>query len=309
MLKPPRLKHGATIGLVGPSSPLPRGGMLDKCVSALESLGYTVVLGKSSRRAYGYLAGSDAVRADDLNRMFADDSIDAIVAMRGGYGAMRLLDLLDYAAAREHPKPLIGFSDITALHIAYGNRSDLITFHGPMPASALEDGPLDPLSQDAFDRALKRAEPMGDVPSAFPLETLAPGMAEGRLVGGNMSLITGLMGTKWELDTTDCVLFMEEVGEKTYSVDRMLTQLRLAGKLDACAGIIFGDFSGCTEPMRGHNLPLAQVLADIVVPCGKPVLAGFSIGHCSPNVTIPIGVRARLDAGAKRLTILESAVE
>ncbi|MDR1570122.1 MAG: LD-carboxypeptidase [Oscillospiraceae bacterium] len=308
MIKPPLLKRGDTIGLLGPASPLSDAGKLEPCVRRLEELGYRVVTGASATRAYGYLAGDDATRAGDLNRMFADPNIDAIAAIRGGYGAMRLLDRLDYAAARANPKILIGFSDITALHIAYGKCSDLITFHSPMPVGFFADGEQNPLSQNAFDRALKRAEPMGGVPSGYPLETIAPGAAEGELIGGNLSLICALLGTPYEPDTAGKILFIEEVGERVYSIDRMLTQLRLAGKLSECAGIVLGDFANCSGSMRGHDLPLRQVFEDILAPCGKPILYGFSIGHCTPNVTLPLGARARLDADARTLTILEAAV-
>ncbi|GHU72047.1 peptidase U61 [Clostridia bacterium] len=308
MIKPCALKPGSTLGIVGPSSPVDPADLYN-AKRCLEDIGYTVILGDSCTKAYGYLAAIDDIRAGDLNRMFSDAAVDAVVCMRGGYGAMRLLDRLDYAAAAEHPKPLIGFSDITALHIAYGKFSSLVTFHGPMPVSSFKDGGLDSIEQDSFDRTLKRAEPMGTVPSAFPLFTIREGVAEGMLVGGNLSLITGLLGTPYELDTADRILFIEEVGEKSYAVDRMLTQLRLAGKLDACAGIVLGDFTGCGESMRGYNLPLSQIFEDILKPCCKPILGGFSIGHCSHNVTLPLGVAARLDADARTLTILESAVD
>jgi muramoyltetrapeptide carboxypeptidase len=308
MIKPHSLKPHAHIGIVGASSPVDPAD-LENAKSGLESKGYTVTLGESTTKAYGYLAATDETRAADINRMFGDDNIDAIFCMRGGYGSMRILDRLDYDLARQHPKPLLGFSDVTALHIAYGKLSGLVTYHGPMPVGVFKSGGLAPIEQDSFDRALKRSEPMGIIPSAYPLSTIREGTAEGTLVGGNLSLIVGLLGTPYELDTAGRVLLLEDVGEKSYAVDRMLTQLRLAGKLDDCAGIVLGDFTDCGESMRGCNLPLPQIFADILLPCGKPILGGYSIGHCDINVVLPLGVRARLDASARTLTILENAVE
>jgi muramoyltetrapeptide carboxypeptidase len=307
MRKPRALKPGSHIGVIGPASPVDPADLMNGKFG-LESKGYSVTLGDSCTKAYGYLAATDDIRAADLNEMFSDEDIDAIFCMRGGYGAMRLLDKLDYDAAARNPKPLLGFSDITALHIAYGKLSGLVTFHGPMPVGVFKAGGLTPIEQDSFDRAIKRAEPAGEIPSAFPLFTMNEGVAEGMLVGGNLSLIAGLLGTPYELDTAGRILFLEDVGEKSYSIDRMLTQLRLAGKLDSCAGIVLGDYSDCGGSMRGHNLPLSQIFRDVLSPCGKPTLGGYSIGHCDNNVTIPLGVRARLDAGAKSLTILENAV-
>jgi muramoyltetrapeptide carboxypeptidase len=307
MIKPKRLGPGSTLGIVGPSSPLPNIEKLEPTVRKLEKLGYKVKLGESASKAYGYLAATDEIRANDLNMMFADSEVDAVVAMRGGYGAMRILDRLDYEIARNNPKALIGFSDITALHAAYMKYSDLVTFHAPMPVSSLADGELDPIAQDAFDRALKRAEPMGVVPSAFPLRALSSGVAEGRIVGGNLCLQCGILGTPYEIDTKGCIVFIEETYESLYSVDRLLTQLRLAGKFDDCAGIVIGDFDGCDASMRGHNLTMDQVLADIL-PKDKPVVRGYSIGHCAINVTLPLGVMARLDADNAKLTVLENAV-
>ncbi|MDR2505768.1 MAG: LD-carboxypeptidase [Oscillospiraceae bacterium] len=307
LVKPKKIGKGSTLGIVGPSSPLPNIEKLDLTVRKLEQLGYKVKLGDSTSRAYGYLAATDDVRANDLNRMFADAEVDAVVAMRGGYGAMRILDKLDYSIARENPKVLIGFSDVTALHAAYMKYADLVAFHAPMPVGTLADGEMEPIAQDAFDRALKRAEPMGVVPSAFPLTALARGKAEGMLVGGNLCLQCGILGTPYELDAKGCILFIEETGESVYSVDRLLTQLRLAGKFEDCAGIVIGDFDGCDAAMRGHNLTMEQVLADIL-PKNKPIIRGYSIGHCTPNIALPLGVMARIDADNTELTILENAV-
>ncbi|MDR1599534.1 MAG: LD-carboxypeptidase [Oscillospiraceae bacterium] len=308
MIKPRALRPHSHIGIVGPSSPVDPVDLY-AAKSALEAMGYRVTLGEGCVKAYGYLAAVDEIRAADLNRMFNDDGIDAVFCMRGGYGAMRLLDRLDYGAARKNPKPLLGFSDITALHISYGKFSNLVTFHGPMPVGAVKSGGLTAIERDTFDRSLKHVEPVGFLPSASPLFTLREGVAEGMLVGGNLSLVVGLLGTPYELDTAGRILLLEDVGEKGYAIDRMLTQLRLAGKLDDCAGIALGDYSDCGGPMRGHHLPLSQVFIDTLLPCGKPILGGFSIGHCANNVTLPLGVQARLDAGAKTLMIMENAVE
>jgi len=305
--KPKAIKPGACFGIVAPSSPAPDIADLDACEARLLSMGYTYKEGEACRKVYGFLAGDDGVRAEDLNRFFLDGDVDAIWCMRGGYGAMRLLPLLDYEAAAAHPKPLIGFSDITALHTAYGQRSGLVTYHAPMPLGNLAKGPMDDCSRRAFDAVLCSPEPF-DVPSAYPLWAVRPGVAEGVLVGGNLSLLTGMMGTPWELDTRGKLLFLEEVGEDTYCVDRMLVQLRLAGKLEACAGVVLGDFTDCAGGRNGLNLPLAQVLRDQLGSLDKPVLGGFSIGHCHPNGTLAFGIRCRLDADAMTLRSLEAGV-
>ena len=242
--------------------------------------------------------------------MFADDEVDAIVCLRGGYGAMRLLDKIDYDLIARHPKIFVGFSDITALHIALLNRCGLATFHGPMAAANWAGKPLDDFSRDSMYRSLMNAVPAGELsnPPEYPRQMVNPGQAEGLLVGGNLMLIASSLGTPWEIDTKGRIIFIEEVGERTYCVDRMLTQLRLAGKFDECAGVVFGDFADCPVEYPEFGLTLEEIIRDVVAPCGKPIFTGLRCGHCTPKLTLPFGVKCRMDAEKCTLTVLESAV-
>lgn len=310
MIRGKKLKFGDTIGFVAPSGAVRTAGAIERAVAETERMGFKVKLGESAGQRYGYLSGSDEVRARDINAMFADDEVDAIVCLRGGYGAMRILDRLDYELIRKHPKIFVGFSDITALHIALLNRCDLVTFHGPMAAANWAGSPLDDFSRESMYKALMCSEPVGELknPPAFPKQTVNPGRAEGVLVGGNLMLIASSLGTPWEIDTKDRIIFIEEVGERTYCVDRMLTQLRLAGKFQDCAGVVFGDFADCPIEYPEFGLSLEEIIRDVVAPCGKPVFTGLRCGHCSPKLTLPFGVKCRMDADACTLTVVETAV-
>ena len=310
MLKGKRLKLGDTIGIIGPSGTVRKEGAVDQAVEYAKSLGFNVKLGESAHAKYGYLSGTDELRARDVNAMFADPQVDAIVCTRGGYGTMRMLDLLDYDVIRANPKVFVGFSDITAMHIAFLKKSGLVTFHGPMAVSWMDDFP-DGFTQKALYDAVMRAESLGELvnaPGYHARETVNSGCAEGLLVGGNLSLIAGTIGTPYEIDVKDRILFIEEIGERTYCVDRMLTQLRLAGKFDECAGVVFGDFCDCPVEYPAFGLTLEEVIRDVVAPCGKPIFTGLQAGHVSPKLTLPFGVMARMDADPKTLTILEPAV-
>lgn len=305
-----RLKQGDTIGFIAPSGAVRTEGAIERAVAEAERAGFRVKLGESCGKKYGYLSGTDEVRARDVNRMFLDDEVDAIQCVRGGYGTTRMLDLLDYEAIAAHPKVFIGFSDITAMHIAMLQRADLVTFHGPMGVSDWTEA-MHPFSYDSMMRAIGAAEPMGELVNApdYPVRgTVNPGCADGLLVGGNLTLITSLLGTPYELDTKDRILFIEEVGERTYCIDRMLTQLRLAGKFRDCAGVVFGDFTDCPVEYPQFGLTIKEIIRDVVAPCGKPVMTGLQSGHCTPKLTLPLGVRCRMDARACALTVLEAAV-
>lgn len=310
MQKGKKLKFGDTIGFIGPSGAVRTEGAIERAVAETERLGFRVKLGESAGQKYGYLAGSDEVRARDINTMFADDEVDAIICLRGGYGATRILDRLDYDLIRKHPKVFVGFSDVTALHVAFLEKCGLITFHGPMATSNWASKPLDPFSLASMYKAVMDAEPAGELPNPpeYERQTVNPGGAEGLLVGGNLTLISASLGTPWEINTKDRILFIEEVGERTYSVDRMLTHLRLAGKFDDCAGVVFGNFADCSIEYPEFGLTLDEIIRDIVMPCGKPVFTGLRCGHCTPTLTLPLGVRCRMDADQRTLTVLESAV-
>ena len=310
MLKAKKLQFGDTIGLIAPSGAVRTEGAIEKAVQETERMGFRVKLGESAGKKYGYLSGIDDVRARDVNAMFADDEVDAIICLRGGYGAMRILDQLDYDMIRQHPKAFIGFSDITALHIALLNKCNLVTFHGPMAAANWAGKPLDRFSLDSLYRAVMNAAPMGELlnPHDRARKTVNSGHSDGLLVGGNLMLIASSLGTPWEIDTKGRILFIEEIGERTYCVDRMLTQLRLAGKFEDCAGVVFGDFADCPIEYPDFGLSLDQIIHDVVAPCGKPIFTGLQCGHCTPKLTLPFGVLCHMDADACTLQVLENAV-
>jgi len=305
-----KLKYGDTIGFIGPSGAVRTEGTIERAVAETEKMGFRVKLGESCGQVYGYLSGTDEVRARDVNSMFLDDEVDAVFCLKGGYGTMRMLDLLDYEAIRKHPKIFVGYSDITAMHIAMLEKADLVTFHGPMPVSNWSDGPMEAFTRDSLFNTLMSDGAFGEIvnPVGYEKKTVNPGVCEGQLVGGNLSLIVGLLGTPYELNTKNRILFIEDVGEKTYAIDRMLTHLRLAGKFDDCAGVVLGDFKNCEMEYPGYSFSIEEIVKDVVVPCGKPVFSGLQSGHCTPKLTLPFGVNCRMDADACMLTVLEPAV-
>ncbi|NQD55689.1 LD-carboxypeptidase [Pseudomonas sp. CM25] len=261
--------------------------------------GYRCRIYPGASQAQGYLAGSDQQRLQDLHDAFADPAIDAILCMRGGYGSMRLLDKIDYELIRRHPKPLIGYSDITALQMAIYRRTGLVSFHGGMLNADLLGGKLQPTEASLLAQlgGHLRAGDQVVHPPAFPLSSVLPGAASGPLLGGNLSMLGATMGTVAELDTQGCILFIEDVNEPLYRVDRLLTQMRLAGKLDGLRGVLVGDFAGIT------TAALTPLLEDTFGTLGVPVLAGWRSGHCDPNVCLPMGARVRLDSGQQSLVL------
>lgn len=296
MRLPPPLGPGARVALVAPAGPLRSEAELATSIENARSLGWEPVQGANVLARHGYLGGTDAQRLEDLNRALADDSVDAIWFVRGGYGAMRLLEALDYAALRRHPKSLIGYSDITALHAAVGARCDLVCYHGPTAR-----GVVTPFSRESLVAAVVEGrDPCGSAPGA---RTLAAGRAEGRLVGGNLALLAALAGTPYAPDYEGAILVMEDVGEDTYRIDRMLTQLALAGALGKVAGIAFGQFTDGTPSHDVTSRALDDVLREAAAVAGVPAIAGIPLGHIDDQWTIPLGARAELDAGARTLHV------
>ena len=306
--KPRALKLGDTIGLIAPSSPT-SGENVEKAKKTIIDMGFKVKMGKSPYERYGYLSGSDEIRAEDINEMFKDDQVDGIICLRGGYGTPRILDLIDYHAIRENPKVFVGYSDITALHIAFNQISNLLTFHGPMVTSDII-GDFSDFSRDNLFDITMNTENTKTIsnPEGERIVTINGGLAEGEIVGGNLSLIVSTIGTPYEIDTKDKILFIEEVGEEPYSIDRMLNQLRLSGKLEDASGIILGDFKNCDSEKHDESLTLEQVITDLVKPEGKPTIFNLKAGHCEPMVTLPFGVKAKLDADKGEIYILENSV-
>lgn len=309
MRKPAALKKGDTIGLVATSSHVGNLEKVKKCQEVLNGLGFNVMVGESCYLQYGYLSGPDDVRARDVNRMFEDKRIQGIFCIRGGYGASRILDKLDYDMIKKNPKVFAGYSDITAIHIALNQICDMVTFHGPMPSTDMIPE-FDSFSREGFFRAVTNKKALGlmENPEDEEIKSLTGGCASGAIVGGNLSLIAASLGTKYEIDTRDKLLFIEDIDEEPYRVDRMLSQLRLAGKLKECRGIILGDFNNCRPKGYNPSLSLMEVFQDIIVPAGKPALYNFKAGHCKPMITIPFGVKAVLNADECSLTVVEEAL-
>ncbi len=277
-------------------------------------MGLRVRLGRHVTARAGYLAGNDAERASDLMDMFRDPEVRAVFCVRGGYGSSRLLRLIDFDIIRSNPKIFVGFSDITSLLLAFHRLAGLVTFHGPMLASDLAAGVTD-FSEEWLHRALFAPFPLGKVrnpPGDPPPVTIRGGRVSGSLVGGNLSLVAASLGTACQPEWRGRILFLEEVGESPYRIDRMLTHLRNAGVFDAVAGILVGECVGCSsapgETVSGREtVTVEKVLRDVLGGLGVPVLYGLPIGHGRHRATLPLGVRAVLDATAGFLDIVEAA--
>ena len=308
MIKPKGLKLGATLGIIAPSSPTTRENV-EKAYYRLTKLGFNIKIGESCYEKYGYLAGSDDLRANDINQMFKNPEIHGIICLRGGYGSPRILDLLDYDLIKKNPKVFIGYSDITALHIAINQISNLTTFHGPMATSKVMEN-LDDFTKDSLYNFIFENGFTTDTiknPIYQQIGSINGGVVEAPLIGGNLSLITSTLGTPYEIQTKGKILFIEEIGEEPYRIDRMLTQLKLSNKLKEAEGIILGDFNNCVskngEPE--DSLSLDEVIEDIIEPLKKPTLYNLKSGHCSPMITLPLGIPIRLDGNKKGLRVLD----
>lgn len=297
MRLPPPLSAGARVALVTPAGPLRGAQELQSAIDHATSLGWEPLPAPHALARHGYLAGTDEQRVRDFNAALRDDRVDGVWCVRGGYGAMRILTAIDYDALRRHPRPVLGYSDITALHCAIGVHCGVVSYHGPTAR-----GRLTPFSRDSLQCALvEQRDPCGDAPEA---RTLRSGRASGRLVGGNLALLAALSGTPFAPDYTDAILVLEDVGEATYRIDRMLQQLRLSGALGRLAGIAFGQFTEGTDEIDAPTFPLDDVLRDVADAARVPAIAGIPLGHVDDQWTIPLGARAELDAGARTLHVM-----
>ena len=315
-IRPVRLRPGDTVGVITPSTPVIDPDRLTVVERTMKYFGLRWKMGKNvARRSVDY-ASFVSERLDDLHAMFRDKEVKAVFALRGGYGSPQILDRIDYDLIRRNPKIFLGFSDITALHLAIHKRAGLVTFHGPNVASGFSG-----YTQQHFRRALFDATPIGSLTNPtetnelrpnHALRAIRPGTASGQLIGGNLSLIAATMGTPYEIETRGKILFIEDVGEEPYRIDRMLTHLRLAGKFDNAAGIIFGECSGCSpadyKPSTASPYTLGEVLDNIFGALKVPVLSGLTIGHTTDQLTLPLGVTATLDADKGTLEIKEACV-
>ena len=295
MIRPKSLQPGDRLAVLCGSSPTSKTS--DELMQAVRDMGLEPVLYPSATAKHGFLSGVDAIRAADINAAFADTSIKGIVCTRGGYGFHRILPLLDWKTIKKNPKIFGGYSDVTAMLNALNQICGMESYHMPM-VGAWGDG-LDEYSAP-FVKSMLFGEPVEYVnPEGSPITTLVPGKAKGRLCGGNLSLLAASLGTPYEIDTKGKILFIEEIGERPYKVDGMLTHLRNAGKFDDAAGIILGGFTNCAdkEGVIG-GLSLEDIYGELIVPAGKPTISGVVCGHCSPTMSLPMGRLFKMDAAA-----------
>ena len=309
-LLPKPLNKGDLIGIISPSAAMADEMQFEFAREAMEALGFQVVMGKHVADRRGHLAGTDAERANDLNEMFAHPDVRGIVCLRGGSGAARTLPLIDYDNIRRNPKPLLGYSDITALHNAIYSQTGLVTFHGPNGSGSWSSFNADQFSKVFFERGLVKYEneqEKGDdlVIKQNRVQTISPGTAEGVIIGGNLTVLTAIAGSPYFPDFEGKILFLEDVDEGPYRMDRMMSTLQLTGALDKIKGFIFGQCTGC-DPSGGYgSLTLPQILRDFILPLNIPAYSGAMIGHIPKQFIVPIGAKVRMDAGKGTFELVE----
>ncbi len=316
LIRPRALKAGDTVGLITPATYVPDPDRIALAEHTIKYFGLQMKIGKNAGKRMGDYRISIEERLDDLHSMFRDTDVDAVFALRGGYGSMHILDRIDYDLIQRNPKIFLGYSDITAMHLAINKHAKLVTFHGPIALSRFTD-----YTQKYFRKALFYSQPIGaltnppesnELRPSHPLRTIRSGIATGSLIGGNLTLISNTMGTPYEIETRGKVLFLEDVDEEPYSIDRMLTHLRLAGKFEGVAGVIFGECQDCKpkdyKPSSTIPYGLGEVLDNILGNLKVPVLYGLTIGHTDDQLTLPLDVAATLDATNRTLEIKEAGV-
>lgn len=309
ILKPPKLKRGDLIGLISPASTPSSSEKVEKAVRYLESMGYRARVGKHAMMVNGYLAGTDAQRAADLNELLNDRNVKAVIALRGGYGIPRLLPLIDYRAAQRNPKIIVGYSDLTALQLALFKKVGLVTFSGPMAAVEMWDS-IDPYTEEHFWELVTGSKGVTlENPADEPTLVLRKGKATGRILGGNLALVTSLLGTPYSPDFRNSILVLEDIDEAPHRIDRMLMQLVNAGVLKRIRGLVYGRFTDCvpSDPSKPH-LTTEQVLTEYAGRITTPVMGNFQYGHIPRKLTLPWGVRVEMDATRGTVRLLESAV-
>lgn len=305
MLLPDRLTYGSTLGITAPASPLDKE-LIDKKLCEFEDLGFKTLLGEHLYDSLGYLAGSDKYRASDFNFLYSRPEVAGIIPLRGGYGTMRMMPYIDYKSIYLKPKIICGYSDLTPLLNFIAEKLGIIAFHGPMVSSDLRED----TTRDSFLHSLMRGyEPYSIKNSeGHAMWSSCDATLCGALAGGNLSLICASLGTPYEINFAGKILFLEEVGEKPYAIDRMLTTLILSGSLKQCLGIILGQFTDCQPSDYNKSLSMEQVLADRLLPLKKPILSGLMCGHDSPNMTLPIGAAIEMDCKHSTLHVLQAVV-
>lgn len=309
-LLPGPLKKGDTVGLISPSAATPDRIQFDFARETMEALGLKVKFGEHLRERRGHLAGADANRAADLNRMFADPEVKAIICLRGGSGAARILSLIDYKSIAAHPKPIVGYSDITALHCAIHSQTGLITFHGPNGTGSWNSFNANQFRQVFLDQSVMTYE--NEVVKTDDLvvkqnriQTLHPGVVRGRLLGGNLTVLASLSGTPYYPDFKDAVLFVEDVEEDPYRIDRLMSTLALNGTLSKIKGFIFGQCTDCNPGGGYGSLTLDEILDDYILPLNIPAYRGAMIGHIPRQFILPFGADVEIDASQGVIRMLE----
>jgi muramoyltetrapeptide carboxypeptidase len=314
LIKPERLNFGDTIGIIAPASAPPDPKAVDRAVTALEGYGFKVRLAANVRARLGFIAGTDRARAEDVMKMFTDKKVTAIHCLRGGYGVTRLLDRLDFKVIARNPKIFSGYSDITAMHLALQQNCKFVSFHAPMVNGALAAPDVPEFTKKSFFRTAMEAKPAGSVSAGCPenkIEILRRGEVKGELIGGNLSLICASLGTPFQPVFKGKILFFEDISEKPYRLDRMLTQLLNAGILQQVAGIAVGVNKDCDEKNSGveYQQSAADVVRERLATLRVPIVTGLPFGHVDLNATIPCGARAVLDGKKGDLIITEAAVK
>lgn len=308
--KPPFLNPGDTVAVISPASALEAEDQLERAGWWIKGMGLVPKFGAHADDRYGYLAGTDAARAKDFNAAFADPEVRAVFAVRGGWGAARILQLIDWSAVRANPKLLIGFSDVTALHLAFAAQAGYATIHGGNASSSWPRVSWDSLWQLAFAGGTPvLGGPAVEVEAGRAGRTITGGTARGRLLGGNLTIVSTLMGTPWLPDFSDAILFLEDIDEAEYRIDRMLQQMKLAGVFDRVAGVVFGQCTSCaTSSANYEGFTLDQVIDQYLRPLGVPAFSGANIGHVYGQLCLPSGARVEIDAGARTIRLLEAIV-
>jgi muramoyltetrapeptide carboxypeptidase len=312
-VKPPRLKTGNTIGLISPGSYI-TGQELNDSIKNLNELGFNVVYTNNILLQNGYFAGTDEERASDVNQMFSRNDVAGIVCTRGGYGCTRILPLLDYTVIKSNPKVFIGYSDVTSLLYGIYKETGLVCFHGPVGTSTYNDFTIDYFRKTVMNPEenliLINPEPESEDDEYKPL-TINSGVATGELIGGNLSVVVSLIGTPYDVDTRNKIIFLEEMEEDPYRIDRMLTQMRMAGKFEGAAGIALGVFKDCKPSPKSSfdsSFTLVEVLNNRLSDLNIPVVYGMSFGHLKNKFILPVGIKAELDSSRQTITLLETAV-
>ncbi|WP_353125937.1 S66 peptidase family protein [Parapedobacter pyrenivorans] len=300
VIHPPVISRGDTVGIITPSSALVDDEGYAIAENNIKILGLRLQWGKYVGKKYGYLAGKDEERLADLHEMFSNPEIKAIVCLRGGSGAARLLDKLDYGLIARNPKIFLGYSDITAFHQAIYTQTGLVTFHG-----AVANSRWTPMVVNQFEQLFFSGKPPVYAAAQNRIRTLTPGTADGKLLGGNLTVLTGMAGSRYYPDFNNSILFLEDIGEEPYRIDRMFSQLALSGALQKIKGFVFGRCSDCEAKNPGNSLTLEQILDDYIKPLGIPAYQGALIGHMDEQFILPVGAKVRMDASQGTITVLE----